>query len=286
MKMKNKERENSRTMQVLETRKNEENIGHPLWRVLGTRNLPVCMISLPRVRIRLDPKITRDFLSQVGYGIIEPVIVRKIEKNRYEIVTGVRRYLAAKEDGSSEIKCKIVEVKDENTWRIVLLENTAREDLLPMDLAAYIDEMMAKYEISQNEVARVLRKDKSTVSNLLRVFHNEILREEVREGFHSLQSAIELETIAPKAGSEKDEQEHFASFVNKTRGFSVSQIRNAIIADFRGKKPRQRCNRCKASFQQEELSDFRVCPNCQKRMGLERIRKVKMIAMDLEEDAK
>ncbi len=72
-------------------------------------------------------------------------------------------------------------------------------------------------------------------------------------------------------------------FVNKTRGFSVNQIRSAIMRDYMGVKPKRRCNRCKGSFEQEELSDFRLCAKCQKRMGLERIRKVKLGTMNLDE---
>jgi ParB/RepB/Spo0J family partition protein len=176
-----------------------EKIGRKcMWHVMGTQILPLSWISLPSVEIRFDPKITSEFVHQVSLGILEPVIVRRLEKKKYEIVDGVRRFLAARRAGAGEISCTIVQVEAENIWRIVLLQNTAREDLSPMDLAGYINEMTQKYKISQNEIAEIIGKDKSTVSNLLRMFHNPILREEVRAQYHSLQTAIELEAIAPR----------------------------------------------------------------------------------------
>ncbi len=250
---------------------------HALWRVIGYRNLPVCKISLPEVQVRMDPKITADFVNQVELGIIEPVIVRRLKKQRCEIVSGggVRRFLAANECGSREIKCEIVEVEEENSWRIALLENT-REDLSPMDLAGYIDQIMKKHQISQNEIAKMLGKEKSTLSNLLRVFHNAILREEVMAGFHSVQTAIELESIAPKEGATREEMERFMSFVNKTRDLTVRQIRSAIIRDFMGKRLKRRCNRCRVRFAEEELCDLKICSKCRKSMGLEMFRRSRL----------
>jgi transcriptional regulator with XRE-family HTH domain len=217
-------------------------------------------------------------LGQLSFGIIEPIIVRKLTNKKYEIIKGIRRFLGARRFGSKEIDCSILHIDERDVWRVVLVENTARENLPPMDLAGYIDHVIKRYGISQNEIARTIGKNKSTVSNLLRVYHNSMLRDEVRYGYHSLQNAIELETIAPRRGEAREEElARFQSFVGKTRGFSKKQIRNAIIADYFGKRPQLKCNRCKTSFEQEELSSFKICFKCQEKAGLERVRKMRNI---------
>jgi ParB/RepB/Spo0J family partition protein len=269
---------------IVSSKNAEGRRSEPLWNVVGYRKIPLSRIRLPAKQLRTDPKITGAFVEQARPGIIEPLIVRRLGNKKkmnngemdYELISGggLRRFLAANENGFGKVNCAIVDVRDEDVWRIALLENSAKEDLPPMDLANLIDQTVRRYAIPQKEIAKLLGREKSTMSNLLRVFRNLILRREVMEGNHSLQAAIELEAIAPKAGGperrRKEEMKSFMSFVNKTRGMTVSQIRTKIISEFMGQKRKRACRRCRKKLDLDKLGSFMLCNSCQRAAGIEK----------------
>ena len=101
-------------------------------------------------------------------GIIQPVIVRTIEDG-YELIAGERRFRAVKELGYDEIPAIVKEVSDADSLELSLIENIQREELNPVEEAnAYMD-LIEKFNFSQEEISKAVGKDKSTISNTLRL---------------------------------------------------------------------------------------------------------------------
>lgn len=102
-------------------------------------------------------------------GIIQPIVVRAIADNKYEIIAGERRWRAAKIAELTEIPCLIKNVADEAAVAIALIENIQREDLNAMEEAIALDRLMKEFELTHQEVADAVGKSRTAVSNLLRL---------------------------------------------------------------------------------------------------------------------
>lgn len=101
-------------------------------------------------------------------GIIQPVCVRKTGA-LYEIISGERRCRASKLAGLSEVPCIIMEIDDEKSAVLALIENIQRSDLSFFEEALAINELISVYGLTQQEAARRLGKAQSTVANKLRL---------------------------------------------------------------------------------------------------------------------
>ena len=102
-------------------------------------------------------------------GIIQPIVVRTIDKNNYEIIAGERRWRAAQLANLDVIPCLIKEVPDEAAVAIALIENIQREDLNAMEEAIALDRLLTEFELTHQEVAEAVGKSRTAVSNLLRL---------------------------------------------------------------------------------------------------------------------
>lgn len=110
-------------------------------------------------------------------GIISPIIVRKID-TKYEIIAGERRYHASILAGMDMLPCIVREMADEEAFKISLIENLQREDLNPMDEAEAFFALSKQYNLTHQEIADSVSKDRSTITNSLRLV---ALPEEVKE---------------------------------------------------------------------------------------------------------
>jgi ParB family chromosome partitioning protein len=102
-------------------------------------------------------------------GIIQPIAVRQISENKYEIIAGERRWRAAQIAQIDVIPCLIKNVPDESAVAIALIENIQREDLNAMEEAQALDRLMVEFELTHQEVATAVGKPRTTVTNLLRL---------------------------------------------------------------------------------------------------------------------
>ena len=102
-------------------------------------------------------------------GIIQPIVVREVESDRYEIIAGERRWRAAKLAELKEIPCLIKEVPDEAAVAIALIENIQREDLNAMEEAVALQRLMQEFDLTHQAVADAVGKSRTAVSNLLRL---------------------------------------------------------------------------------------------------------------------
>ena len=104
------------------------------------------------------------------YGVIQPIIVTK-KDNYYQIIAGERRWRASKKAGITEIPAIVREDNEKENKEISLIENIQREDLNPIDKARGIKTLMDEYSLTQQEVAEVLGKARSSIANSVRLLN-------------------------------------------------------------------------------------------------------------------
>ena len=110
-------------------------------------------------------------------GVLQPILVRK-KGDYYEIVAGERRYQAAREAGLEEVPVIIREISDDDVFKLALIENLQRSDLSPLEEASGYRQLIKEKGLTQEELAKILSKSRSTITNTLRLLD---LPEEVQE---------------------------------------------------------------------------------------------------------
>ncbi len=110
-------------------------------------------------------------------GIIQPLVVRRKE-DHYQIIAGERRWRAAQKAGLHEVPVVIQDVSEDWAFEMALIENIQREDLNPIEEADAYRNLMRGFDLSQEEVARRVGKDRSTIANALRLLR---LPDRIRE---------------------------------------------------------------------------------------------------------
>lgn len=101
-------------------------------------------------------------------GILQPLLVRK-KGSGYEIVAGERRYQAAKAAGLSEVPVVIREISDDEVFKLALIENLQRSDLSPLEEAQGYHQLIKEKGLTQEELAKILSKSRSAITNTLRL---------------------------------------------------------------------------------------------------------------------
>ncbi|WP_299809897.1 ParB/RepB/Spo0J family partition protein [uncultured Shewanella sp.] len=102
-------------------------------------------------------------------GIIQPIVVRKVSPESYEIIAGERRWRASQLAGLGAIPCIVKQVPDEAAVAIALIENIQREDLNAMEEAIALNRLIEEFELTHQQIADAVGKSRATVSNLLRL---------------------------------------------------------------------------------------------------------------------
>ncbi len=120
-------------------------------------------------RQEFDPDEIRKLAESIAtHGVLQPVVIRRFE-DRYQLVAGERRLRAAREAGKVEVPVHIVEVDDRQMAEVAIVENLQRKDLNPLEKAASFQRYLEQYGGTQEELARRLSIDRSTVANLIRL---------------------------------------------------------------------------------------------------------------------
>lgn len=102
-------------------------------------------------------------------GLLQPLVVREIAEGRYEIIAGERRWRACQLAGLSEVPVVLRQVDDETAMAIALVENLQREDLNAMDQARAMNRLTQEFGLTHQQVADLLSKSRTAVSNYLRL---------------------------------------------------------------------------------------------------------------------
>lgn len=144
------------------------------------QTLPIEHIQRGRYQPRRDfePEALEELAASIRVqGIMQPIVVRPIQPEGYEIIAGERRWRAAQLAGLADIPAVVRDVPDEDAIAMALIENLQREDLNPIEEATALARLQEEYDLTQQEVADAVGKSRSTVTNLLRLMS---LQSEVR----------------------------------------------------------------------------------------------------------
>ena len=121
-------------------------------------------------------------------GIIQPITVRKLNEDKYEIISGERRYRASKLANLESIPCYIKAVEnDTDLLKMSLVENVQRVDLDPIEIALTYERLINEYNLDIESISRLVGKDRSTISNYVRLLKlDPIIQSGIRDGFLSM----------------------------------------------------------------------------------------------------
>jgi len=116
-----------------------------------------------------DEAITALADSIREHGMLQPILVRPISTGGYQIVAGERRWRAARMAGLDEVPVNIRELSDLETMQIAIIENLQRENLNPVEEAAGYNELIEKFGMTQEKVAKMVGRSRSAVANAVRI---------------------------------------------------------------------------------------------------------------------
>lgn len=136
-----------------------------------------------------DPLKMEDLVASVKeHGILQPILVKKVGIERYELVAGERRYRAAKAAGLARIPALVRQVTEQAQLEIAIVENLQREDIGALESARAYKRLMEEFQMTQDQVAQRVGKSRSAVANTLRLLHlpevvqQSLERSEITEG--------------------------------------------------------------------------------------------------------
>lgn len=191
------------------------------------------VLRIPVENIEPNPKQPRrDFddhsLQELAqsiklHDIIQPITVSKTHANKYRLISGERRWRASKLAGLKDIPAYVRQANDQELLELALLENLQREDLNAMEIALSYKRMMEELSHTQEQVAERMGKDRSTVTNYIRLLKlPPDIQVAVRNGEISMGHAralVNVDTI--------DKQLYIFDEI-KTKGLSVRQTENLV----------------------------------------------------------
>ncbi|APG24735.1 MULTISPECIES: ParB/RepB/Spo0J family partition protein [Syntrophotalea] len=129
-----------------------------------------------------DQKLSELEASIRARGIIQPLVVRRLP-DHYQIIAGERRWRAAQRAGLKKVPVLIQEATEDAAVEMALIENIQRENLNPIEEAAAYQSLIQAFQLTQEEVAGRVGKDRSTVTNCLRLLRlPEVVREDLATG--------------------------------------------------------------------------------------------------------
>ena len=136
------------------------------------RTLPVGQLQPGKYQPRrdMDPaKLDELSASIQAQGVIQPIVVREIGTDRYEIVAGERRWRASQLAGLAEVPVVLRELDDRTVIAMALIENIQREDLNPLEEAQALQRLIDEFALTHAEAAAAVGRSRAAVSNLLRL---------------------------------------------------------------------------------------------------------------------
>ena len=196
------------------------------------KHLPVEFIQPGKYQPRLDIKAEslEDLAASIKVqGVMQPIVVRPITTNKYEIIAGERRWRASQLAGQDTIPAIIKQVEDEAAVAMALIENIQRENLNPIEEAMALQRLIDEFELTQQEVADAVGKSRTTVTNLLRLISlNNDVRSFVERGELEMGHARALLSLPYEKQLEAGKQV-------KNKGLSVRQT-EALVRRLQAQK--------------------------------------------------
>ena len=169
-------------------------------------------------RTKMDQQALAELAASIrSQGLMQPLLVRPVDRDRYELIAGERRWRAAQMAGLEEVPVLVREVPDEAALALSLIENIQRENLNPMEEAAGVQRLVDEFKMTHEQAADAVGRSRSATTNLLRLLKlakpvQEMLMEGALEMGHArallaLDGARQVETgkrVAAKGMSVRD----------------------------------------------------------------------------------
>lgn len=136
------------------------------------QTLPIEFLQRGKFQPRKDmkPEALRELSDSIrSQGIIQPIVVRAIADDKYEIVAGERRWRAAQLAALQEVPVVIRDINDRTAMAVALIENIQREDLNVLEESEALKRLIEEFEMTHQQVADAIGKSRATISNLLRL---------------------------------------------------------------------------------------------------------------------
>jgi len=199
-------------------------------------------------RTRMDQEALAELAASIkSQGLMQPLLVRPLARDRYELIAGERRWRAAQMAGLEDVPALVRDVPDDATLAMSLIENIQRENLNPMEEAAGLQRLVDEFGMTHEQVADAVGRSRSATSNLLRLLKlakpvQAMVMEGVLEMGHArallaLDGARQIETANRVAA----------------RGLSVRETEALVARTLRGRtaRTRKRADRDLARLEEE-----------------------------------
>lgn len=136
------------------------------------QTLPIEFLQRGKYQPRkdIDPEKLQELADSIkAQGVVQPIVVRGLSEDRYEIVAGERRWRAAQLAGLQEVPVVIKDIDDRAAMAIALIENIQREDLNPLEESEALKRLHDEFSLTHQQIADSVGKSRATVTNLLRL---------------------------------------------------------------------------------------------------------------------
>ncbi len=197
----------------------------------AVQHLPVTALRPGRFqpRTRMDPGALEELAASIrsirAQGVMQPILVREVSHEQYEIIAGERRWRAAQMAGMVTVPCLVRVVEDEAALALALIENIQREDLNPIEEAQALQRLIDEFGLTHQQAADAVGRSRSAVTNLLRLLElPEPVRELVLAGDLDMGHARALLPLALLA----QEQQLALAQQAVARGWSVRETERAV----------------------------------------------------------
>ena len=185
-------------------------------------------------------------ISIKNIGIIQPITVRKIENNNYQLISGERRLRACKELGLKNIPAYVREANDQDSLEMALVENIHRQDLDAIEIAISYQRLIEEINLTQEELSDKIGKNRTTISNYLRLLKlDPIIQSGIRDGFISMGHGRALINV----NSNKDQLNIYKKIISKNLSVRNTEL---LVRDLK-EKPSKATSKIKEKFKSSLL---------------------------------
>jgi len=188
-------------------------------------NIKYIEINPNQPRLNIDNNKLQNLSDSIKeLGIIQPITVRKISSDKYQIISGERRFRASKLAGLLSIPCYIKKIDGEtDSLKMALVENVQRVDLDPIEIALTYNRLINELNITQDQLSKIVGKDRTTISNIIRLLKlDPIVQSGIRDGFLTMGHGRALINIENKS----DQLDIYEKIIG--RKLSVRQTENLV----------------------------------------------------------
>lgn len=201
--------------------------------------------TLPIKKIEVNPfnprtNFEKEVLKELGasiklHGIIQPLTVRKLGRDKYQLISGERRFRAAQLIGLEEIPCYIRVANDQAMLEMALVENIQREDLNPIEVGLSYERLIEECNLTQDQLSQKISKSRSSITNHLRLLK---LPAPIQAGLKNHEITMGHARALVSAGDEKTQIALFDRVVKEN--LSVRDIEAIIRGELITSKERSR----------------------------------------------